>query len=291
MKSIQRQFTLVLSAALAWAVSTPVAHATVSGISASNADAYFGSQSDANQASNGVIVPPWTPVGPGPVPTGTTFLPGIPAIPSPSATPAGLNPFAFTPSNANFSDVPGNIAQSSIVGLIGGPNSVIDDAQIAMSMYLNQVGTQYAYEQINYAIDYSLTNTLNSAGTLNGANGGFVSRSFNVSGNVGSFVDFGGEMDFYQIIGGVPTSLGQLTFAYSNASPGAFSTVVTGSGIIGSGVTVNNPDFLRITGDFFVKGDPSSISVQSVPEPSALALLGLGAIGLLKRNRRRPQAA
>ncbi len=158
-------------------------------------------------------------------------------------------------------------------------------------MSLNQVGgSSYAYEQLNYSIDYDLVNSPNSAGSLTGVLNGFATRSFAVFGNVGtgsgSYAQFGGEMNFWSVSGSTPTSMGSLTFSYLNLLGGAFSTVVTSTGTIGT-VPVNNPDFIRITGSFYVAGDPSSITVQSIPEPSAFAMLGLGALSFLKRARRR----
>ena len=66
------------------------------------------------------------------------------------------------------------------------------------------------------------------------------------------------------------TSLGSpLYFNYFNNVGGPFGGTATGSTFVAA---VNSPDVLRITGDFFVIGDPSSIQVQSVPEPSTLVL-------------------
>jgi hypothetical protein len=168
----------------------------------------------------------------------------------------------------------------------------MDDAQIALSMRLVQVGTaSYAYEQVNYSADYALANAPNSAGFISGALATVVTRSYAVSGTVGSYVDFGGVMNFWD----VPTSgpsvlLGTLTFGYNSLTPGAFSTIVTGSGNIGTpGTWVNSPDSIRITGDFFVAGDPSSITVESLPEPSSLVLAALAAVGLAAVARRRKQ--
>ncbi len=286
----------ILGAILLWSGSGMDARANVTGVITSNVDAYFGSQSDANQDRFPLSLPPtWIPVGLGPYSLTSTFLIASAPPPLGNVAPSGLTPFSGAGSFSSFFDVPGNMASSLITGFAT-PTipSPIDDAQIGLSMSLTQVGapSSYAYEQLNYSIDYSLTNTLNSAFQLTGVVGSFVSRSYNVSGTVGSspgsYAQFGGEMNFYSVIGGVSAPLGQLTFSYLNTSPGgSFATTVTGSGIIGGGVVVNNPDFIRVTGTFYVAGDPSTITVQSVPEPSALALLGLGALGLGQRNRRR----
>ena len=89
------------------------------------------------------------------------------------------------------------------------------------------------------------------------------------------------------IIGGTATSLGNLYFSYLNLAGGAFATTVTGSGIIGPAIPVNNPDFIRVTGTFYVAGDPSQINVQSAPEPTSLALMAASATTLLGFRRHR----
>ena len=297
MKTIHSKSTLLVSTAIALAVSATLARANVTSVITSNVDAYFGSQSDVNQVSNPAGFNPWPAVGAGPYPLTATYLISTLPPPSGSLTPSGVTPFSGAGSFSSFADVPGNMASSTIAGFATPtlPNP-IDDAQISLTMSLTQVGlpVKYAYEQLNYSIDYGLTNTVNSAGTFNGVVGSFVSRSFNVSGTVGtgagSYAQFGGEMDFYSVIGGTATSLGNLYFSYLNLAGGAFSTTVTGSGTIGSGVIVNNPDFIRVTGTFYVAGDPSEINVESVPEPSGLALCGVAATTLLGFRRRRAAA-
>ena len=149
-----------LCTVVAWTLATGLSHATVLGVSASNVDAYFGSQSDTYQASNPTGLNPWTPIGPGPY-LGSS-LPGVPAAPGGNTPPSNVTPFGGTPSSSNFNDGFGNQATSAIVGYSGSPVGVVDDAQIALSMRLVQSGsTQYAYEQLNYSADYSLLNVVN----------------------------------------------------------------------------------------------------------------------------------
>ena len=293
MKTLHKSALLFAAAALTCTLIPNAGHAAITGVTASNVDAYFGSQNDAFQDRFPLSLPSsWLPVGPGPYPITQTFL--IASAPPPLATltPSNVTPFNGFGSFSSFADVPGNNAFSLIQGFVGSLGDFIDDAQIALVMSINQVGSSsYAYEQISYNIDYSLVNSPNSQGFLSGVlSPATVTRSFAVFGSVnsapGSYAQFGGEMNFWAVISGTPVSMGQLTFSYLNTAGGPFSTVVTSSGVIGS-APVNAPDFIRITGSFYVAGDPSSITVQSIPEPTALALLGICTVGLLKRNRRR----
>ena len=289
-----RHFILSCCATLAWTFVSSNAHAALNNLPLSNVDAYFGSQNDFYQDRFPLSLPPsWLPVGPGPYPITSTFLIASAPPPSPFFAPSNVTPFSGPGSFSSFADVPGNAAFSLIQGYIAGLGDFIDDAQIGLTMSITQVGSSsYAYEQVNYSIDYDLVNSPNSQGFLSGVLPSTVTRSFNVFGSVnsapGSYAQFGGEMNFWSVSGSTPTSMGApLTFSYLNLVGGAFSTVVTSTGVIGS-VPVNNPDFIRITGSFYVAGDPSSITVQSAPEPSSLGLLGMAALGLLRRFRRRP---
>jgi PEP-CTERM motif-containing protein len=286
MHSLHRWLTRLLCVAIAWSFAGNASQALIVSVGPSNVDTFFGSQSDAYQNSN-PVAGSWSAIGPGPY-AGPGLPAGVPAAPAGNVVPSNITPLAPTPSISSFNDGGGNLANSGIVAYVGGPNSLVDDAQIGMFMNLTQTGSSaYAYEQLNYAADYSLTNIVDAAGVLTGASPSNVSRSFAISGSVGSWVEFGGIMNFWDVpTAGAPTLLGSLLFSYYNASPGTFSTVVSSSSLIGS-TPVTNPDLIRVTGDFFVAGDPSSISVQSVPEPSSLLLAALGIVGLLTVARRR----
>ncbi len=267
------------------------AQAQVTGITGSDVSAFFGSQSDVVQVSNPIGLNPWPPAGPNPplFYSSISQLPGVPAPPAGNVPPSNVTPFAPTPSPSSFNDGFGNTATSTILGSVTALSLTADDAQVnlvAGGMTLTESTGGYAYEQLNYDIDYTVSNVVNATGTV-GTLSGLVTRSYSVSGTIGTgsgaFVAFGGAMNFWDAT--TNTSLGApLLFNYFNGAGGAFSSTVTGSSIIAA---VNSPDVLRITGDFFLIGDPSTINVQSVPEPSSVVLLVLGSLGLLALGRQR----
>jgi hypothetical protein len=269
------------------------AEAQVTGVLGSDTTAYFGSQNDAYQASNPAGLNPWPPAGPNPPAyyASITQLPGVPAPPAGNVAPSNVTPFSPTAASSSFNDGYYDTATSSILGSVTYSSLTVNDALVSLpagGMTLNESVGLYDYEQVNYDIDFSVANYVNITGVA-GALGGLVTRSYNVSGLVGTgpgaFVAFGGEMNFWDAT--TNTSLGALTFNYFNNVGGAYSTTVTSSGTINA---IYSPDVLRITGDFFLIGDPSSIQVQSVPEPSTWILLAIG-IGPLWWARRRHRSA
>ncbi len=282
---------------LGLAVMLPAASwAAIIGIPNSNVDAYFGSLSDAYQDSNPLVASwPASPILLLPPPPAAYALTSVPGTsPNPNVTPSNITTFAPALSFSSFNDTFGNTATSTIVGFIGS-SGTMDDAQIGLQMVLNQSAssTTYAYEQLNYSIDYSLANTPNTAGFVSGLLTSPVTRTFAVSGGVGSWVYFGGQMDFWEVpTAGPAINLGTLTFNFLNVAPGPFATTVTGTGTIGPGTVpwgINAPSTLRVTGTFLVAGDPSSITVQTVPVPGAVWLFG-SALTLLGAGRRRTLA-
>ncbi len=272
---------LCLVAACALLVLSNSALASVSGVGNTNVDAYFGANSDGNQqfSPGAPGSPTWLPVSSGGPPPYGPALPGVPAPTLGNVANSNANPFASPYTSAFSLGLENSTAKIQAVAT-NSPLSAIDDAQILLSMVLNQSSTNYVYQQLNYAADFTLTNTPNSAGIVTGVNNGISTRSFFVTGNVGSYVQFGGQMTFWDVASN--TNMGTLTFNYYNTTPGPFSQLVTGSGFIGTGPPgyINAPNLLRVEGDFYVIGDPSNINVESVPEPSAGILFGLGLMGV-----------
>jgi len=283
---ISRRLLLISCAAVALAeiALASSVQAQVTGTLGSNVTAYFGSLSDAYQASNPAGLNPWTPVGNNPPAfyASVSQLPNIPGPPASNVTPSNVTTFAPIASSSSFNDGYNDTATSTILGLVAGPGYTANTAMIDLlsgGMTLTESVGLYDYEQLDYDIDFSVSNFVNIFGTA-GTVGGTVNRTYSVSGLVGTgpgaFAAFGGEMSFWDAT--TNTSLGApLTFNYFDPVGGAFSGVVSGSTFVNA---VNSPDVLRITGDFFVIGDPAQINVESIPEPSTCALAVLACLGL-----------
>ena len=290
-----RSFRLVfrLGMMLAGLAHLGTAQAQVTGTLGSDVTTYFGSQADSYQMSNPAGLNPWTPVGNNP-PAFYASIPQLPNVPGPPAgnvAPSNVTPFAPIPSSSSYNDGYGDTAASTILGLVAGPSLTAQAAMVDLlgssGMTLTETVGQYAYEQVNFDIDFSVSNIVNTITGTTGTIGGVVTDTYAVSGlvgtGVGAFAAFGGQLNFWDAT--TNTSLGApLTFNYFNNVGGAFGGTATGSTFVAA---VPSPDVLRITGDFFVIGDPSSIQVQSVPEPSTLLLFALGSLGLSALGRRR----
>lgn len=283
-----RKYNPIVRAVVAVVFFASTVQAQVTNIVASDTQSYFGSLSETYQASDPIGLNPWPAAGPNPPIFYSTInqLPGVPGPPGGNVTPT--NASSFWPFNGTsfYNDSNGNTASSGISAFIAGSTGTADDANIGLFMTLTQTTGSYAYEQINYVIDFNVSPAVNVIGTT-GTIPGMVMRAYTVSGTVGSgpgdFVAFGGQMSFWD--GTTNTSLGApLLFNFFANSPGAFTATVNGSSLING---VSFPNVLRITGDFFLIGDPSTITVNAVPEPSTFLLCAAGAVCLLAFRRRR----
>ena len=155
-------------------------------------------------------------------------------------------------------------------------------------MSINQPSTAfgYAYEQINFAMLYSLGPTGLVGGTLG-------PRPFQATGSVatGGWAQFGAEVNYWwldtipgTIIVTNTSLLGTLVYDFQVFNTGSFSSWVNYNPGALAGTTGGG--FLMITGSAFVAGDPFEIYITSVPEPSAMALVGLCAWPLVSGRRR-----
>ena len=149
-------------------------------------------------------------------------------------------------------------------------------------MYLNQSpgATGYAYEEEEFAIDYSVgINGLNPGTTL-GVRPYLVFGNFQTPG----FAEFGPDVNYWwmpiipgsTLPAGPPVLLGSLQYDdYISSLGGPFVNLVPdtfGSNFL-NGVASPAYGFLELTGDMYLIGDPVSINVEAVPEPSSVAII------------------
>ena len=290
------------------AVGTQRSQGQITGVISSNVEGFFGSTSDSYQQSESPISPPWTAVGFS-LPYGPAGLPNIPPLyasyPSPVlpvtqnipfTAPAGhapANPFTDGTTSADY----------HIYGGVGGAGNgaYTRDAYARLGnntanlMYLNQpsTATGYAYEEEQFAIDYNV----NSSGLIAGAT--LNNRPYLVFGNFinGGSAEFGAEVNYWwlsTLAGTIQitsiTNLGSLQYQkYLSSVNGPFTSLVPDTYSSNSllGVAPGSTGFLELTGDMYLIGDPVNISVETVPEPAALALMAVAGAGMLLLRKRR----
>jgi PEP-CTERM motif len=281
----------------------------ITGIISSDVEGFFGTTSDAYQQSEGPITPPWAPVGfalpygPAGLPLPPLYAgypnPTFPITPNiPFPAPAGHAPGGPFTDGTTYADY-------HIYGGIGGAGTYTRNAyarlgnNTATLMYLSQPASAlgYAYEEEEFAIDYSV----NAAGLMAGATLG--TRPYLIYGSFqpGGSAEFGAEVNYWwlstipgtTVINGV-TNLGSLQYDdYISSVTGPFLSLVPdtfGSNYL-LGVPAGSTGYLELTGNMFVIGDPVDISVMAVPEPGSLAILALGAAGMMLRARRKKAAS
>jgi len=261
----------------------------------SGVQAYFGSQGAVYEASD-PVVSPWTAPGLGPYTPGSP-LPNIPGAPTPLVYPSPSgNAFGGGGYTSNFNDAfsQPTTASSTILAYANPSPAVTSDANIQIPSWTlaqSPGSPSYAYEQLDFAADYYV-----SGGLLAGSTPNFpitVSGNVSIASGVPSYAQFDGVLTYtwaqYNTITGVlgtPMSLGQLSYSSLQTSIGPFTANTSSVGTLLGTPSING--VLEITGEMWVAGDPSSISVSSVvPEPSSLGLLAIGIAALTRRSRGR----
>ena len=116
-----------------------------------------------------------------------------------------------------------------------------------------------------------------------------ISPVFAISGNVGTkagaYAQLTGQIDYF--VTGNPLPVETVTYAWSQTGAGPFSApAVTGTATIGTTPALVPGTTLTLQGQFNLLADPTTISLQTIPEPGSAGLLLLGASGLLLRRRR-----
>jgi hypothetical protein len=116
--------------------------------------------------------------------------------------------------------------------------------------------------------------------------------NFMVTGTVqpalSSFASVSGVLNYDAVdVTGVGTLLDTVTYNWYYNTPGSFGpTPVNGSPSVLTLATIPAGDTLSVYGYITFEVDPASISVVTVPEPSAFLLAGMGLLGLLAFRRR-----
>jgi hypothetical protein len=264
----------------------------------SGVEAFFASQSELFTDSDppGAI---WGTAGPGPYAPGAG-LPFLPAVPTPSLTPAPGNSFSGTSYSTTFNDNLGTnsytAAQYVIDDFVSLTPTVTSDIQVVFPAWrLEQAPSApgYAYNQLNFGSNYLIT--LNP-GLLASPNPGLPLLLSGQTIGLGSWAQFDAVIDYTwtpitinsdgTISQSSPSApLGSLSYSFLVNNPGNINTTLFSSGSLLA--TPAGDGVLSLTGHAWIAGDPFTLNVSSIPEPATAMLAACGALLMTVSVRRR----
>jgi hypothetical protein len=259
---------------------------------------YFAGGNDAFQQPTPGTLPPWT--GPGAT-LGPYPITGIPSVPAASLTPAYVDPWTPTlPGPVNnflggYSWAPpaitlaGSTLNQAAIGYVGPGGTAVSDAAILPRFDLNNTTSQNSYAQFRFENDFTYS------GPLTGGIGS--SPTLLVSYTTTTYVQFAGQVRYFSTsttadgsVLGTWTPLGSVDYDFS--ALGGSGSAIPVSPLLSSALAAPpaGDNMLALVGDFFVAGDPASIQVQPVPEPSTWVMAGVGIVcagwGAWQRRKR-----
>ena len=268
------------------------------------ASGFFGTQSNAFHLADpaatftgAATAGPYYPAGAG-VP-----LVGVPAPPTPvyypsMSAPAG-NQFN-QPGGYTFHFTDGSTSATTQIINATANAGLTTDASISFGPSGNpwafDQGTSalgYGYEQINFDAQFAVLPGL----VLNGVAAPNLPILITGTSDNGLYAQFDAAVTYTFIPTnttwvpiGLPSTLGTIHYTWiQQPVTTIWSDVVYPTGPLAG--TTTGPGVLELTGYAYVAGDPVDINIRSVPEPSTLALFGIGAVSVFAfawRRRRVP---
>lgn len=172
---------------------------------------------------------------------------------------------------------------------VGGGDMSATFAGTNYNIWLNNVDLAHQAGNTGHAVlsfRFRVEFLISTAGLASQAT---ISPVFAISGNVsnakaGAYAQLTGQIDYFVTGNAMPVDT--VTYGWSTTSPGPFTVpALSGTAAVGFTPALNPGDTLTLEGSFDLLADPTTISLQTIPEPGSAALL-LGAGGLLLRRRR-----